>query len=98
MQTEKDGLFVLGNRFIAAAREAMYLIPLLKDQFIFHRAYHFLVANGVGALFDGYADSLDHTVSYAWTSLDSLKAGGCTAVLWCWCVGGGCVDLEGRVT
>ncbi|GFR45040.1 hypothetical protein Agub_g6410 [Astrephomene gubernaculifera] len=71
--TEAAGVWQLGNRFIAAAREALYYMPLLKANFKLHRVYQFIVTNGIGSLFTGYATSLDLLMDSAWKSLDQLR-------------------------
>ncbi|GIL74348.1 hypothetical protein Vretifemale_4277, partial [Volvox reticuliferus] len=71
--SEATGVWQLGNRFLAAAREALYWMPLLRDAFKFHRTYQFMVANGLGSLFVGYATSLDELMAAAWSSLDDLR-------------------------
>ncbi|KXZ46877.1 hypothetical protein GPECTOR_40g611 [Gonium pectorale] len=67
------GVWQLGNRFLAAAREALYWMPALRDKFRHHRVYQFLVTNGLGGLFEGYATSLDLLMDSAWRSLDGLR-------------------------
>ena len=52
-QTERAGLWVLSNRYIAAAREAAYWLPRLKDQYKSHRTYLFLFLNGMSSVFEG---------------------------------------------
>ncbi|KAG2486667.1 hypothetical protein HYH03_014722 [Edaphochlamys debaryana] len=69
----QDAVWVLGNRYIAAAREAMYLIPVVKDFYRHHRTFAFLLANGLGPLFQGYAESLDYLVNSAWKSIEELR-------------------------
>ncbi|EFJ46271.1 hypothetical protein VOLCADRAFT_93382 [Volvox carteri f. nagariensis] len=70
---QKTGVWQLGNRFIAASREALYWMPKLRDEFKFHPVYQFMVTNGLGPLFVGYATSLDELMAAAWASLDNLK-------------------------
>ncbi|KAG2450421.1 hypothetical protein HYH02_004923 [Chlamydomonas schloesseri] len=67
------GVWVLGSRFIAAAREGMYWLRALGAEYRLHRTYKFLVDNGLGALFSSYAHSLDLLVDSAWKSVDELK-------------------------
>ncbi|GIL50772.1 hypothetical protein Vafri_6912 [Volvox africanus] len=67
------GAWQLGNRFIAAAREATYLLPILRDNYKLHRTYQFIKTNGLGPLFEGYASSLDMLVDAAWLSISKLK-------------------------
>ncbi|KAG2486668.1 hypothetical protein HYH03_014723 [Edaphochlamys debaryana] len=68
-----DAVWVLGNRYIAAAREALYLIPSLKDLYKHHRTFAFMLVNGLGPLFQGYAESLDFLVDSAWKSIEALR-------------------------
>ncbi|GLC68270.1 hypothetical protein PLESTF_000670100 [Pleodorina starrii] len=70
---EKAGAWQLGNRFLAAAREALYLLPKIGDKYKLHRTYQFLKTNGLGPLFEGYAASLDLLVDAAWLSIKTLK-------------------------
>ncbi|GLI60701.1 hypothetical protein VaNZ11_002794 [Volvox africanus] len=67
------GAWQLGNRFIAAAREATYLLPILRDKYKLHRTYQFIKTNGLGPLFEVYASSLDTLVDAAWLSISALK-------------------------
>ncbi|EFJ47903.1 hypothetical protein VOLCADRAFT_104960 [Volvox carteri f. nagariensis] len=67
------GAWQLGNRFIAAAREALYLLPKLRDNYKLHRTYQFIKTNGLGPLFEGYAASLDMLVDAAWASIGKLR-------------------------
>ncbi|KAG2493141.1 hypothetical protein HYH03_008565 [Edaphochlamys debaryana] len=69
----RAGAWQLGNRYIAAAREAGHLIPTLKDMYRLHRSFSFLLANGLGPLFDGYSKALDNLVSAAWASILDLR-------------------------
>ncbi|GLI70439.1 hypothetical protein VaNZ11_015349 [Volvox africanus] len=73
VMSEVTGVWQLGNRFLAASREALYWMPVLRDTFKFHRTYQFMVANGLGSLFVGYATSLDELMAAAWSSLDDLR-------------------------
>ncbi|KAG2423934.1 hypothetical protein HXX76_014875 [Chlamydomonas incerta] len=73
IQAARAGAWCLGNRFIAAAREAVYWLPVIKEQYRLHRTFTFLVDNGIGSLFDVYAKSLDLLVNAAWQSVDRLK-------------------------
>ncbi|PNW74156.1 hypothetical protein CHLRE_13g587550v5 [Chlamydomonas reinhardtii] len=70
---QKAAVWVLGTRFIAAAREALYWLPTIRENYRLHRTYNFLVTNGLGPLFEMYAHSLDHLVNAAWQSVDELK-------------------------
>ncbi|KAG2497227.1 hypothetical protein HYH03_004816 [Edaphochlamys debaryana] len=70
---ESAGVWILGSRFIAAAREALFWLPEIKENYRLHRTYNFLVTNGIGPLFDGYAKSLDYLVKAAWESVDELR-------------------------
>ncbi|KAG2497251.1 hypothetical protein HYH03_004835 [Edaphochlamys debaryana] len=70
---ESAGVWTLGSRFIAAAREALYWLPEIKENYRLHRTYSFLVTNGIGPLFEGYAKSLDYLVKAAWESVDELR-------------------------
>ncbi|KAG2432252.1 hypothetical protein HXX76_009170 [Chlamydomonas incerta] len=71
--TAKAGVWQLGNRFMAATREALYWMPKLRSMFRLTRLYEFIVSNGLGSLFSAYAASLDHLMVSAWSSLDELK-------------------------
>ncbi|GLC73343.1 hypothetical protein PLESTF_001365300 [Pleodorina starrii] len=71
--TGTTGAWVLGNRYIAAAREALYWLPTVRHLYRLHRTYHFLVDNGLGPLFSIYARSLDLLVDSAWKSVDRLR-------------------------
>ncbi|KAG2446966.1 hypothetical protein HYH02_008120 [Chlamydomonas schloesseri] len=71
--TAKAGVWQLGNRFMAACREALYWLPKLRSMFRLTRLYEFIVTNGMGSLFSAYAASLDHLMAAAWGSLDELK-------------------------
>eukprot|EP00198_Chlamydomonas_reinhardtii_P005487 XP_001694823.1 predicted protein [Chlamydomonas reinhardtii] len=73
IQAARAGVWVLGNRFIAAAREAVYWLPVIKEQYRLHRTFNFLVDNGIGPLFEVYAKSLDLLVNAAWKSVDRLR-------------------------
>ncbi|PNW79942.1 hypothetical protein CHLRE_08g373200v5 [Chlamydomonas reinhardtii] len=74
VQNHTAGAWELGNRFIAAAREAMYMMPAQKDKYRYHRNYAFVVHNGLGPLFEGYAAALDLLVSSAWDSILHLRS------------------------
>lgn len=39
------------------------------------RPYNFIKLNAYNTLFDGYTQSLDYLVSFAWNKLNSLKTG-----------------------
>ncbi|GLI61938.1 hypothetical protein VaNZ11_004468 [Volvox africanus] len=67
------GAWVLGNRYIAAAREALYWLPNIREKYRLHRTYQFLVDNGLGPLFTVYARSLDLLVDSAWKAVDQLR-------------------------
>ncbi|KXZ42960.1 hypothetical protein GPECTOR_109g203 [Gonium pectorale] len=67
------GAWQLGNRYIAAAREALHLLPQLLDRYKHHRTFHFILTNGLGPLFEGYAASLDLLVDSAWNSVTQLR-------------------------
>ncbi|KAG2482499.1 hypothetical protein HYH03_018574 [Edaphochlamys debaryana] len=71
--TAQAGAWVLGNRFIAAAREALFLVPKMLDEYKWHRSYSFLLTNGLGPLFVGYSEALDYLVSTAWDSILVLR-------------------------
>ncbi|GIL88290.1 hypothetical protein Vretifemale_16221 [Volvox reticuliferus] len=70
---ERAGAWQLGNRFIAAAREAAYWMLLYKDNFKLHRVYAFILSNGLDSLFKVYATSLDYLVLAAWNSVRELR-------------------------
>ncbi|GLC38781.1 hypothetical protein PLESTM_000775200 [Pleodorina starrii] len=70
---DQAGAWQLGNRFIAAAREAFYWMKQLKENFMFHRAHSFILVNGLGPLFNIYAKSLDYLVEAAWESVIGLR-------------------------
>ncbi|KAG2441028.1 hypothetical protein HXX76_003881 [Chlamydomonas incerta] len=70
---QTGGVWILGCRFIAAAREGMFWLRELGAEYRLHRTYKFLVDNGLGALFDAYSHSLDLLVDSAWKSVDDLK-------------------------
>lgn len=53
LQDETDGLFVLGNRYVAAARESIFLLNKLRDKYQTTNAAQFLFLNGLGTLFHG---------------------------------------------
>lgn len=40
-----------------------------------HRTFHFILTNGLGPLFEGYATSLDLLVNTAWISIEELRRG-----------------------
>ncbi|GFR46145.1 hypothetical protein Agub_g7671, partial [Astrephomene gubernaculifera] len=71
--TQRAGAWHLGNRFLAAARESLYLLPLHRENYKFHRTFSFLLNNGLGPLFAVYADSLDHLINAAWESVRVLR-------------------------
>ncbi|KAG2486663.1 hypothetical protein HYH03_014719 [Edaphochlamys debaryana] len=71
--TAQAGAWLLGNRFIAAAREALFLIPKMKDEYRSHRSFSFLLTNGLGPLFAGYSQALDHLVRAAWETMLVLR-------------------------
>ncbi|KAG2434419.1 hypothetical protein HYH02_012249 [Chlamydomonas schloesseri] len=73
IQHAAAGVWVLGNRFIAAAREAVYWLPVIRENYRLHRTFNFLVDNGIGPLFEVYAKSLDLLVNAAWLSVDRLR-------------------------
>ncbi|KAG2443224.1 hypothetical protein HYH02_009297 [Chlamydomonas schloesseri] len=70
---EKAAVWVMGARYISAAREALYWLPTIRENYRLHRTFNFLIANGLGPLFEAYARSLDHLVNAAWQSVDELK-------------------------
>ncbi|KXZ42957.1 hypothetical protein GPECTOR_109g200 [Gonium pectorale] len=72
---QSAGAWQLGNRYIAAAREALHLLPQLLDRYKHHRTFHFILTNGLGPLFEGYAASLDLLVDSAWNSVTQLRTG-----------------------
>ncbi|KAG2482503.1 hypothetical protein HYH03_018578 [Edaphochlamys debaryana] len=71
--TAQAGAWLLGNRFIAAAREALFLVPKMLDEYKWHRSFSFLLTNGLGPLFVGYSEALDYLVSTAWDSILVLR-------------------------
>ncbi|GIL75466.1 hypothetical protein Vretifemale_5250, partial [Volvox reticuliferus] len=71
--TAFGGAWVLGNRYIAAAREALYWLPNIREKYRLHRTYQFLIDNGLGPLFVAYAKSLDLLVDSAWRAVDQLR-------------------------
>ncbi|KAG2484238.1 hypothetical protein HYH03_016973 [Edaphochlamys debaryana] len=73
VMNDTAGVWQLGNRFIAAARETLYYLPRLKDTYKFHRTSDFLITNGLGPLFQGYAASLELLVTAAWESIGRLR-------------------------
>ncbi|KAG2494774.1 hypothetical protein HYH03_007018 [Edaphochlamys debaryana] len=73
VMTAQAGAWQLGNRYIAAAREAVGLTPKLLDTYRLHRSFSFLLTNGLGPLFEGYSNALDHLVSTAWDSILELR-------------------------
>mmetsp|Transcript_19977 Transcript_19977/g.43523 ORF Transcript_19977/g.43523 Transcript_19977/m.43523 type:complete len:1516 (-) Transcript_19977:1907-6454(-) len=75
-----DSLWVVGNRFIAAAREMLYWMPALKPanrtwEAQDTRAHKFIMTNGPNILFQAYAKALDHLVKYAVDKLGTMKTG-----------------------
>ncbi|GIL56338.1 hypothetical protein Vafri_11716 [Volvox africanus] len=77
MVIERAGAWQLGNRFIAAAREAAYWMLRYKENFKFHRIYEFIISNGLDSLFKVYATSLDYLVLAAWESVRELRQSMC---------------------
>ncbi|EFJ48000.1 hypothetical protein VOLCADRAFT_91579 [Volvox carteri f. nagariensis] len=71
--TSRAGAWQLGNRFIAAAREAVYWMAIYKENFKFHRIHSFIQSNGLGSLFGVYASSLDYLVAAAWKGVLGLR-------------------------
>ncbi|GIL69029.1 hypothetical protein Vretifemale_13, partial [Volvox reticuliferus] len=67
------GVWQLGNRFIATAREILYWGKQLKGRIGNLRAFKFVVANGLWAVFTGYTESLDYLVSYAWGEVSQVQ-------------------------
>ncbi|GIM12312.1 hypothetical protein Vretimale_15676, partial [Volvox reticuliferus] len=67
------GIWQLGNRFLAAARESLYWMPKLKDKYMLHRNWKFIVYTGMGPLFGGCTLSLDYLMESAWRSVERLK-------------------------
>ncbi|GIL67639.1 hypothetical protein Vafri_20979 [Volvox africanus] len=68
-----SGIWQLGNRFLAAARESLYWMPKLKDKYMLHRNWKFIVYAGMGPLFNGCTLSLDYLMQSAWRSVEKLK-------------------------
>ncbi|KAG2447634.1 hypothetical protein HYH02_007552 [Chlamydomonas schloesseri] len=73
VQAAQAGVWQLGNRFIATAREAVYWLPRLKSNYRFHRTSEFLVYNGLWPLFTGYYQSLGELMQAAYTSIESMQ-------------------------
>ncbi|KAG2487340.1 hypothetical protein HYH03_014056 [Edaphochlamys debaryana] len=69
----RGGVWHLGNRFIAACREMVYLLPAMQENFRNHRLFQFILATGLGPMFEGYSTSLDYMVSFAWSSIGRLR-------------------------
>ncbi|KXZ48850.1 hypothetical protein GPECTOR_25g435 [Gonium pectorale] len=67
------GAWVLGNRFIAAAREALYWLPQKLNGYMGTRTYQFILLNGLQSVFTVYATSLDLLVNAAWNSVLKLR-------------------------
>ncbi|KAG2443480.1 hypothetical protein HXX76_001833 [Chlamydomonas incerta] len=65
-------VWVMGSQFLANAREALYWLPTIKEEYRLHRTFNFLIKNGLGSLFKAYAHSLDLLVDAAWKSVDTL--------------------------
>ncbi|KAG2443202.1 hypothetical protein HYH02_009279 [Chlamydomonas schloesseri] len=65
-------VWVMGSQFLANAREALYWLPAIKEEYRLHRTFAFLIKNGLGPLFKAYAHSLDLLVDAAWKSVDTL--------------------------
>nr|ACF39778.1 PAS domain sensory protein FXL1 [Chlamydomonas reinhardtii] len=65
-------VWVMGSQFLANAREALYWLPTIKEEYRLHRTFNFLIKNGLGPLFKAYAHSLDLLVDAAWKSVDTL--------------------------
>lgn len=75
--TQTDGMWALGNRYIAAAREVLqHMVELDGWRINTLRAYHFIIANGPWVVFQGYMESLDYLMLFAWQDLEKLKTGG----------------------
>lgn len=72
-QYEQKGVWELGNRFIAACREILYLAKTnTTAQIKSSRPYYFLTVNGPGMLFWGYETALDSLTLYAQEQLKKL--------------------------
>ncbi|EFJ45814.1 hypothetical protein VOLCADRAFT_93917 [Volvox carteri f. nagariensis] len=70
---ETAGVWQLGNRFIATAREILYYGLKAGGQIADHRAFKFVIANGPWAVFAGYTAGLDYLVSYAWGEVEKVQ-------------------------
>ncbi|KAG2423294.1 hypothetical protein HXX76_015443 [Chlamydomonas incerta] len=73
VQSAQAGVWQLGNRFIATAREAVYYLPRLKANYRFHRTSEFLVYNGLWPLFEGYCRSLEDLMQAAYDSIQVMQ-------------------------
>ncbi|GFR42354.1 hypothetical protein Agub_g3049, partial [Astrephomene gubernaculifera] len=71
---EAAGVWQLGNRFLAAAREALYWMPRMRDAYQAHRSWSFLVDAGLGPLFAGYQGSLELLMESAWRAIERMRA------------------------
>ncbi|GFR49782.1 hypothetical protein Agub_g11721 [Astrephomene gubernaculifera] len=67
------GVWQYVNRFIAAAREALYWLPVLGPGYMGHRTFGFILGSAAGPLFDSGAVALDYLVNATWTSLTKLR-------------------------
>ncbi|GIL48962.1 hypothetical protein Vafri_5459 [Volvox africanus] len=67
------GVWQVGNRFIATAREILYWGRQLRGRIGHLRAFKFVVANGPWAVFNGYTTSLDYLVNYAWEEVSQVQ-------------------------
>ncbi|KXZ45821.1 hypothetical protein GPECTOR_50g615 [Gonium pectorale] len=72
---ESAGAWQLGNRYLAAAREGLYWLPRLRDLYKWHRTCRFIVATGLGPLFEAYDESLDLLMEAAWNGIVKLRQG-----------------------
>ncbi|GLC57759.1 hypothetical protein PLESTB_001261700 [Pleodorina starrii] len=70
---ETGGVWQMGNRFIATAREILYWGERLQGRIADLRSYKFVVANGPWAVFRGYTGSLDYLVNYAWEQVTKVQ-------------------------
>ncbi|GLI62827.1 hypothetical protein VaNZ11_005578, partial [Volvox africanus] len=67
------GVWQMGNRFIATAREILYWGRQLKGRIEQLRAFKFVMANGPWGVFNGYTRSLDYLVNYAWEEVSQVQ-------------------------
>ncbi|KAI8467685.1 MAG: hypothetical protein J3K34DRAFT_523567 [Monoraphidium minutum] len=71
--THNATLWEMGNKYIASGHDVHYAAPSLGAALENSTFYRYMYLNGPGAIFEGYAWSLDTQVDFSWVQLGTLS-------------------------